>query len=85
MHKELLQSEYMHGDETTVQVLNVPHQKPTTKSYMWVYKTGRSEEKQMVLFIHENTKSHILVRNHLQDIQESCKRMDIRLMMSLKA
>lgn len=34
MHKTLLQSEYIHGDETTTQVLRVPNQKATTKSYM---------------------------------------------------
>lgn len=43
MHKVLLKSQYLHGDETSVQVLKAPHQKATTKSYMWVYKTGGSE------------------------------------------
>lgn len=66
MHRVLLQSEYLCADETTIQVLKVPGQKPTTKSYMWVYKTGRSEEKQMVLFIFENTRAHSHAKNHLK-------------------
>jgi len=65
MHKVLLQSEYVHGDETTLQVLKVPDQKPTTKSYMWVYKTGRSEEKQLVLYIYENTRGYDHAKKHL--------------------
>lgn len=66
MHRILLQSEYLHADETTNQVLNVPDQKPTTKSYMWVYKTGRSEDKQIVHFIYENTRGHEHARRHLE-------------------
>lgn len=66
MHKVLLQSEYLHADETTNQVLNVPNRKPTTKSYMWVYKSGRSEDKQIVHFIYENTRSHEHARKHLE-------------------
>lgn len=66
MHKVLLQSEYLHADETTNQVLNVPGQKATTKSYMWVYKAGRSEDRQIVHFIYENTRSHEHARKHLE-------------------
>lgn len=66
MHRILLQSEYLHADETTNQVLNVPDQRPTTKSYMWVYKTGRSEDKQIVHFIYENTRGHEHARRHLE-------------------
>lgn len=66
MHRILLQSEYLHADETTNQVLNVPDQKPTTKSYVWVYKTGRSEDKQIVHFIYENTRGHEHARRHLE-------------------
>ena len=66
MHKTLLQSEYIHGDETTIQVLTSPNQKPTTKSYMWVYKTGRSESKQIVSFIYEDTRGHEHAKRHLK-------------------
>lgn len=66
MHKVLLNSHYIHADETTVQVLKVPHQKATTKSYMWVYKSGRSEEKQIVVFKYENTRGHEHAKKHLE-------------------
>ena len=66
MHKVLLKSQYLHGDETSVQVLKAPHQKATTKSYMWVYKTGGSEEKQIVVFIYENTRGHEHAQKHLE-------------------
>ena len=33
---------------------------------MWVYKTRRSEDKQMVLFIFENTRAHSHAKNHLK-------------------
>lgn len=69
MHKVLLNSQYIHADETTIQVLKVPHQRPTTKSYMWVYKTGRSEEKQIVVFKYENTSGHEHAKKHLDGYQ----------------
>lgn len=71
MHRTLLSSHYIHSDETMVQVLNVPNQKPTTKSYMWVYKTGRSEEKQLVLFLFENTRAHEHAKKHLAGYHET--------------
>ena len=33
---------------------------------MWVYKTGRSEEKQIVVFIYENTRGHEHAQKHLE-------------------
>jgi hypothetical protein len=41
MQQMLLKEKYLHADETTVQVLNEEGRKNTTKSYMWVYSTGR--------------------------------------------
>jgi hypothetical protein len=35
--KKLLEQNYIHADETPVQVLNEPGRKNTTMSYMWVY------------------------------------------------
>lgn len=42
MHKKLLTESHLHADETTVQVLNEESRKNTTKSYMWVYGTGKN-------------------------------------------
>lgn len=59
MHKELLKQEYICADETTVNVLQEPgKEKVSSKSYMWVYQSGRSEEKQIVLYNYEPSRRH---------------------------
>ena len=50
MHKELLLSEILHADETTLEVLDEPGRSPQAKSYMWVYTTGKAEEKDIILY-----------------------------------
>jgi transposase len=37
-------------DETSVQVLNEPGRAATAQSYMWAYRSGRYEERQIILF-----------------------------------
>jgi transposase len=41
LHAELLQQDIAHGDETDVQVLREAGRAAQTKSYMWVYASGR--------------------------------------------
>lgn len=41
LHEELLKRKYLHADETTLQVLNEPGRPAETKSYMWLYRSGR--------------------------------------------
>jgi transposase len=38
--EELVQRDYVHADETTVQVLKEDNKKASSKSYMWVYLSG---------------------------------------------
>lgn len=38
----LLQRDILHADETTLQVLQEPSRAATTKSYLWLYRTGRA-------------------------------------------
>lgn len=49
MQDHLLDSGYLHMDETRVQVLNEVGKTPERQSYMWVRKTGDSD-KTVVLF-----------------------------------
>lgn len=70
MHEALLKSEYICADETTTQVLKVPNKKATATSYMWVYKTGRSEKRQIVVFIYESSRAHQHATNHLKDYHQ---------------
>ncbi len=45
MHKELLKCSYINADETTLEVLELKKSEGRQDSYVWVYKTGRSEER----------------------------------------
>jgi len=52
----LLQSDVIHMDETTVQVLNEPGKKAQSKSYMWVQRGG-PPDKPIVLFSYDPSRS----------------------------
>src|SRR5699024_2581184 len=41
MHEHLLMQDILHADESTLQVLSEPDRPATSKSYMWLYRTGR--------------------------------------------
>ena len=56
LHKELLQSELIHADETVVQVLKEPGRKAKTDSRMWVYCSGKTNERQIVLYEYQPTR-----------------------------
>ena len=67
MYEQLLNMEYISADETPVQVLHEPGRKSSSgKSYMWVYMSGRSEEKQMVLYNYEESRRHEHAVNYLK-------------------
>lgn len=66
MHTKVLEMEYICADETTVQVLREAGKAASSKSYMWVYKSGRSEEKQMVIYQYEPSRKHEHVVKYLQ-------------------
>ena len=50
LHEELLKDNYLHADETPVQVMKEEGKKDTAKSYMWVYTTGSYSDKQIKIF-----------------------------------
>ena len=50
MKGHLLKEEYIHCDETTIQVKGEEGRKDTTKSYMWVYSSVRESEHPVRLF-----------------------------------
>lgn len=58
MKEELLESRYIHCDESRIQVLGEPDQEGTTQNWMWVYLTDESSgSPQMVLFDYERTRA----------------------------
>lgn len=50
MHEKLLQRDVLHADETTLQVLKEFDKAPTSKSYIWLYRTGSDAEHPIVLY-----------------------------------
>ena len=68
MKEELLESRYIHCDESRIQVLGEPDQKGTTQNWMWVYLTDEfSGSPQMVLFDYERTRAGYHPVNFLGD------------------
>jgi len=56
MHEHLIKRDILHADETTLQVLREPGRKAETKSYMWLYRTGR-EGPPIVLYDYQTTRA----------------------------
>ena len=52
----LLEEDILHADETTLQVLHELNRKAQTKSYMWLYRTGRYARQQLVLYEYQQTR-----------------------------
>lgn len=56
MHEYLLKQDILHADETTLQVLNEEGRKAESKSYMWLFMTGRTAP-QIILYDYETTRA----------------------------
>lgn len=56
MHEELRKRKYLHADETTVQVLHEAGRAAESKSYMWLYRSGR-DGPPIVLYEYQETRS----------------------------
>ena len=50
LHEILVSLEILHADETVLQVLHEAGRSAQTKSYMWLYMTGETEERQIALY-----------------------------------
>ncbi len=64
MRKELLKQDILHADETTTQVLKEPGRKPTSTSYMWLYRTKQTD-RSVVLFEYQQTRQAKHPKNFL--------------------
>jgi transposase len=56
MHEHLLEQEILHADETTLQVLREQNRAATSKSYLWLYRTGR-DGPGIVLYDYQTTRA----------------------------
>lgn len=50
MHRRLIQETVLHADETTLQVLREEGKSAQSKSYMWLYRTGKYAVQPMILY-----------------------------------
>ncbi len=57
LYKKLLEQEYLHNDETPVQVMNEPGRKNTTDSYMWVYCSIKGAQNPIRQFVYQPGRS----------------------------
>ncbi|WP_422393123.1 IS66 family transposase [Neomoorella thermoacetica] len=55
LHEYLLQKDILHADETTLQVLREPGREAATKSFLWLYRTGRGPS--IVLYDYQTTRA----------------------------
>lgn len=56
LRKQLLLRDILHADETPLQVLKEPGRSAETKSYMWLYRTGR-EGPPIILYEYQTTRA----------------------------
>ena len=66
MHEIMMQKDILHADETEVQVLQEPDRAATSKSYMWLYRTGR-EGPPIILFDYRTTRASKHPHRFLKD------------------
>jgi len=64
MHEHLLKKDILYADESTLQVLQEPDRPATSKSYLWLYRTGR-EDPAIVLYDYRTTRANKHPLNYL--------------------
>ena len=50
LHEQLILYKYLHADETVLQVLHEPGKDAQSKSYIWLYRTGKHAEHPIALY-----------------------------------
>ena len=66
LHRDLIQEEILHADETELQVLHEEGKSPQSKSYMWLYRTGAFTKTPIVLFHYERDRRHCRPQDFLE-------------------
>ncbi len=59
LHQQLLTEPILHADETGVQVLKEPGRTAQSRSYMWLYRSGRDSPHPVVLFDYQPGRGQI--------------------------
>lgn len=69
LHENLLKRDVLHADETTIQVLKEFDKPASSKSYMWLYRTGSDAEHPIVLYNYQSGRG----KEHPQKFLEGYK------------
>ena len=64
--RRLVGGRYAMADETPLQVLKEPGRKATTKSFMWVFRSGELDKEQIVLFHYSETRAGETAKEYLE-------------------
>lgn len=67
LREHLVSQQFIHADETPVEVLCEDGKEPTAKSYMWMYRTGRYIENAAVLYKYEVGRSGDFAKKFLEN------------------
>ena len=67
LKQELFTNELLHADETTVEVLNEPGRKATSKSYEWLYRTTKNAERPVIIYDYQVGRSGEYVKTFLKE------------------
>jgi transposase len=62
----MLKEDILHADESEIQVLKEPGRASRTKSYMWLYRSGRDTSTPSVIFEYQETRSGSHLRRFLE-------------------
>ena len=67
MRQRLVKEEFLHADETTLQVLKEPGKSAQSKSYMWLYRTGGHAAEPMILYEYRPDRKAVNAEKFLKD------------------
>ncbi len=67
MHEILLKESILHADETPLEVLCEPNRLAITKSYMWLYRTGKYADIPIVLYDYKEGRSGDYAKKFLEN------------------
>lgn len=67
MRDHLLKEPILHADETTVQILNHQDGSTNKKSYMWLYRSGTSNKRPLLVYDYQPGRSHVYPQEFLKE------------------
>ena len=70
LKEEMLKEKILHCDETYVKVLKEYGLSDNSKQYMWVYRTGKHSQKQIVIYAYSKSRSGDVPEKFLGDFSE---------------